>query len=173
MYTAFSKTGNIKEDDRAFIEACRLYIEDAHSVFDHISNLSNIAALIYDYLDDINWAGFYLFDGEKLVLGPFQGEPACTRILLTRGVCGAAAREKKTLVVEDVEKFPGHIACSSASKSELVVPLLLDGNLLGVIDIDSPSVGRFSDREARLLEELSSFVSHSLANDWVLNYHLN
>lgn len=173
MYSALTKTGNIREDDRAFIEACRLYIEPADSIFVHISNLSNIAGLIYDYLEDINWAGFYLFDGEKLVLGPFQGEPACTRIAIGRGVCGASARDKRTVLVEDVEKFPGHIACSSASRSELVVPLLLEGRLLGVIDIDSPKTGRFTEREAKLIEELSSFVSLSLANDWVLNYHLN
>ena len=170
MYTAFLKTGNPIEDDRAFLEACRLYMTGESSVFCHLADLSNIAALIYDYFEDINWAGFYLYDGKRLVLGPFQGEPACTLISLDRGVCGKAASEMKTLVVDDVSAFPGHIACSMKSRSEIVVPLSLEGKLLGVIDIDSPILARFGEREAKLLEELGSFISHSLANDWLLNY---
>ena len=159
MYSALFKTGNRSEDDRAFKEACHLYLSEGDSVFSLISDLSNISALIYDYLDEINWAGFYLFDGQKLVLGPFQGEPACMEISLERGVCGASARERQTLIVEDVEAFPGHIACSSASRSELVVPILIGGRLLGVIDIDSPVLSRFTEEDAALIGEIASLVS--------------
>ncbi len=173
MYTSFLKTGDREKDDKAFLEACRLYMMEESTIFSHVADLSNIAALLYDYLEDVNWAGFYLFDGGKLVLGPFQGEPACTEISLDRGVCGAAARMMRTLVVDDVESFPSHIACSSKSRSEIVVPIISEGKLLGVIDIDSPVLSRFDDRDARLIEELSSFIASSLANDWVLNYDLS
>lgn len=165
MFEAIAKTGNRLDDDRSFIEACRLYLEkEEGSSFLRMANLSNLAALIYDYLDDINWAGFYLFDGSQLVLGPFQGEPACTLISLKRGVCGYSARERKTVIVEDVEKFPGHIACSSKSRSELVVPIIVKGELYGVIDIDSPILNRFTEEDASLIESVAELVV-SLAND--------
>ena len=124
-----------------------------------LANLANGAALLGMHLKDINWAGFYLAKGECLTLGPFWGRPACTEIPFSRGVCGAAAREGRTVVVEDVHRFPGHIACDSRSRSEIVIPLWKDGALFGVLDVDSPSLARFgkADEEglsvfARILE---------------------
>lgn len=111
---------------------------------DRIANAANFSALLYHTLPEVNWVGFYFFDGKELVVGPFQGKPACVRIALSRGVCGAAATTRTTQRVADVHDFPGHIACDSASRSEIVVPLVLaDGSLLGVLDIDSPLPGRF------------------------------
>lgn len=110
---------------------------------DGIANAANLAALIFDGLADLNWAGFYFLRGGELVLGPFQGKPACVRIAIGRGVCGTAVARREAVVVEDVEKFPDHIACDSASRSELVVPLIRNGEVLGVLDLDSPHAGRF------------------------------
>lgn len=121
-------------------------------------NLANMSALLFQALPDINWAGFYLNTGEELLLAPFQGKPACIRIKIGRGVCGTAARELKTLVVPDVHAFPGHIACDAASRSEIVVPLVFEGRLLGVLDIDSPVVGRFDGRDQAGLEALASLL---------------
>jgi len=106
-------------------------------------------------LPDINWAGFYFLRGDELVLGPFQGKPACVRIQVGKGVCGTAAAERKTLVVPDVQKFPGHIACDSASNSEIVVPLIKDNKLLGVLDIDSPTLSRFDEEDQKGLDRLA------------------
>jgi GAF domain-containing protein len=111
---------------------------------DPIANAANTAATIWQHLPDINWAGFYFLHGDELVLGPFHGKPACVRIAMGKGVCGAAAARKKTVVVPDVHKFPGHIACDTASNSEIVVPLIRKGQLIGVLDIDSPSYDRFA-----------------------------
>ncbi|MBB4824270.1 GAF domain-containing protein [Sporosarcina luteola] len=116
------------------------------------ANLSNASALLNVFFDRINWVGFYLLEEGELVLGPFQGLPACIRIPLGKGVCGTAADRKETIVVEDVNAFPGHIACDAASQSEIVVPLLKDGELLGVLDIDSPELDRFSDDDRQGLE---------------------
>lgn len=125
-----------------------------------IANLANASALLWEKLDQINWAGFYLLEEGKLVLGPFQGKPACIEIPLTRGVCGAAARENRTQLVKDVRAFPGHIACDGASRSEIVVPLHDEGGVVAVLDIDSPLVGRFEEKDrigletfARILEK--------------------
>ena len=118
-----------------------------------ITALSNTAALLYNSLERINWCGFYLFDGEKLVLGPFGGKPACTVIPMDKGVCGAAATQRQTVRVADVNSFPGHIACDPASQSEIVIPLVLsDGRLFGVLDIDAPIPNRFSEEDQRKLE---------------------
>jgi L-methionine (R)-S-oxide reductase len=122
---------------------------------DPLANLANAAALLAQSVEAINWCGFYLLRGEELVLGPFQGKPACVRIPIGKGVCGAAARERATLVVPDVTRFPGHIACDLASRSEIVVPILEDDVLRGVLDVDAPEVGRF-DRED--VEGLEAFV---------------
>jgi len=124
--------------------------------------LSNASALIKMVLPDVNWAGFYLFDGTELVLGPFQGLPACIRIPLGRGVCGTAAERLETLVVPDVHAFPGHIACDSASRSEIVVPLKRGVSLLGVLDVDSPSPARFGGEEQTMLEKMAEFLSSIL-----------
>jgi len=121
---------------------------------DATANSANLAALIYHTLPDVNWAGFYWMKGGELVLGAFQGKPACVRIALGRGVCGTAAAERRTIVVPDVDKFPGHIACDSASRSEVVVPIMRAGAVLGVLDIDSPSAARFDEEHARALERV-------------------
>lgn len=119
-----------------------------------IANLANTSAAIWQAMENINWAGFYLLEQGKLVLGPFQGKPACIEIPLGKGVCGTAAVKKETVLVEDVHQFPGHIACDSASNSEIVVPILKDGQLQGVLDIDSPYFARFSEEDRRGLEEI-------------------
>lgn len=124
-----------------------------------VANLANASALIYSELDGLNWAGFYLVEGERLVLGPFQGKPACIEIPLGRGVCGTAAAEKRTLVVPNVHLFEGHIACDSASNSEIVIPLFSHGEVVGVLDIDSPLLDRFSDEDRKGLEELAKILS--------------
>ncbi|HET8817595.1 MAG TPA: GAF domain-containing protein [Pseudidiomarina sp.] len=126
---------------------------------DLIANLSNLSALVYDQLDDVNWVGFYLVrEPELLVLGPFQGKVACIRIPFTQGVCGAAARTHETQLVHDVHEFPGHIACDAASNSEVVVPLIVKDKVVAVFDIDSPTVGRFSERDAAGLSQLGRFM---------------
>ena len=121
---------------------------------DFIANAAQFSAFLYSQLEDLNWAGFYLNRDEELVLGPFQGQIACVRIPFGRGVCGAAAQSRETQRVQDVHEFPGHIACDSASNSELVVPLIKEGRLIGVLDLDSPSVGRFSEQDQQGVEEL-------------------
>ena len=120
---------------------------------DSLANLANAAALLYGSLPHINWAGFYILRGETLVLGPFQGKPACVRIELGKGVCGTAAARRETLVVSDVLAFPGHIACDAASRSEIVVPILDGGALRGVLDVDAPEKDRFGIAERAVLEE--------------------
>lgn len=128
-----------------------------------ITTLSNGAAFVFNALENINWAGFYLYDGEKLILGPFGGKPACTTISIGSGVCGTAAKEKRTIVVLDVEAFPGHIACDADSRSEIVIPLIdTNGNLLGVLDIDSPILNRFSQEDAKGLERLAKAIHQKL-----------
>ena len=118
----------------------------------YIPVLSNASALINENLDDLNWAGFYLMDNGSLLLGPFQGKVACIRIALGKGVCGTAAQNDETLLVPNVHDFPGHIACDSASNSEIVVPIHKDGKVVGVLDIDSPSLNRFSESDKEGLE---------------------
>ena len=122
-----------------------------------ISNLSNASAVL-NQLSNINWCGFYLLSSDRLFLGPFQGEPACTIIPLDKGVCGYAARNKKTVIVDDVNKFQGHIACSSVSKSEIVVPIIKDNEVKAVIDIDAPIYNRFTQEDAELLEEIADVL---------------
>ena len=121
---------------------------------DFIANAANTSALIYQTLPDLNWAGFYILKGGELVLGPFQGRPACVRIPVGKGVCGRAAEIGRTEVVEDVHAFPGHIACDAASASEIVVPIRTKGRLLGVLDLDSPTPGRFDEEDRAGLEAL-------------------
>jgi GAF domain-containing protein len=129
---------------------------------DLIANAANTAALIYDALPGLNWAGFYLYKSGELVLGPFQGKPACVRIGMGKGVCGTAAARRETVLVEDVHAFPGHIACDSASNSEIVVPLLRGSELLGVLDIDSPRHARFGASDAVGIEALAKIFVDSL-----------
>ena len=129
---------------------------------DRIANAANLAALVYHALPDLNWAGFYFYDGIELVVGPFQGLPACVRIALDKGVCGAAARTRQTQRVADVEAFPGHIACDAASRSELVVPLVHNDRLVGVFDLDSPRVNRFDEEDQQGLEAIAHAFVESL-----------
>ena len=133
---------------------------------DPIANAANTAALVFDALPAVSWAGFYFVRGGELVVGPFQGKPACVRIALGRGVCGTAAAEKSTIIVPDVNAFPGHIACDSASRSEIVVPLLQGDRVLGVLDLDSTRPARFDEADARGLERLAAlFVQASRLED--------
>ena len=128
---------------------------------DQIANLSNASALLNTFLSDINWVGFYVMKDGELVLGPFQGLPACVRIPVGRGVCGTAAAKKETMVVEDVHAFPGHIACDAASNSEIVIPLIKNGEVIGVLDIDSPIKNRFSPEDKNGLEQfVAVLMSH-------------
>ena len=127
-----------------------------------VANLANASALIFDRMDNLNWAGFYLYDGERLVLNAFQGKPACIEIPMGRGVCGTAAARRETIVVPDVHKFEGHIACDSASQSEIVIPIVIDGDLFGVLDIDSPYTDRFDGEDKEGLEAFVNVLSEQL-----------
>ena len=130
---------------------------------DPIANAANAAALIFDALPEVSWAGFYFLRGDELIVGPFQGKPACVRIALGRGVCGTAAAKRATIIVPDVNAFPGHIACDTASQSEVVVPLIAAGRVAGVLDLDSARRARFDEADARGLERLAAlFVQASL-----------
>ncbi|HEV2827014.1 MAG TPA: GAF domain-containing protein [Pyrinomonadaceae bacterium] len=122
---------------------------------DFVANAANFSSLLYHSLPDVNWAGLYLLKGDELVLGPFQGKPACVRIAIGKGVCGTAAEQRQTLLIDNVHEFPGHIACDNASNSEIVVPLVIREQLIGVLDLDSPSVARFDDEDAKGLNELA------------------
>lgn len=133
---------------------------------DWLANLANASAHLYDNLETINWAGFYLLREQELVLGPFQGKIACTRIKIGKGVCGTAVAEKRTQVVADVHQFPGHIACDSASNSEIVVPIIKDGVIYGVLDIDSPVTERFNETDKQYLEEFVEKLNKAI--DWKL-----
>ncbi|MBQ1890738.1 MAG: GAF domain-containing protein [Firmicutes bacterium] len=138
-------------DLKSLISAARAVVSECPYL---IANLANVSALIREYVGDINWAGFYLMEGGKLVLGPFQGKVACTEIEVGSGVCGTAVAQRKTQLVKNVHEFSGHIACDSASNSEIVVPLFKDGEVFGVLDIDSPSLARFSEEDREGFEAL-------------------
>jgi L-methionine (R)-S-oxide reductase len=141
--------------------------EQAEALFkgerDSIANAANLSALIWHALPDLNWAGIYRFDGHELVLGPFQGKPACVRIAMGKGVCGTAAMKRETIIVPDVHRFEGHIACDSASNSEIVVPLVQGDTLLGVLDLDSPKFNRFDEEDLKGLEALAACWSRTIA----------
>lgn len=142
------------------LDGYRLLVAQLESLLaderDFIANAAQFSAFLYTQLDDLNWAGFYLNRDEELVLGPFQGQIACVRIPFGKGVCGTAAQSRETQRVLDVHEFPGHIACDSASNSELVVPLVKDGRLIGVLDLDSPSLARFSEADQAGIEQLAA-----------------
>ena len=127
-----------------------------------VANLANVSAAIWQEMDRINWAGFYLMEGGKLVLGPFQGKPACIEIAVGKGVCGTAVAQRKTQLVEDVHQFPGHIACDGASNSEIVVPIYKNGEVFGVLDIDSPYYARFTAEDQAGMEELVRVLEKNL-----------
>ena len=156
MFATSSLTGSKPEQYAQLLDQARALV---HGEGDRIANAANLAALVYHALPDLNWVGFYLYDGRELVVGPFQGLPACVRIPLHKGVCGAAATQRQTQRIEDVDAFPGHIACDSASRSELVVPLVKGDQLIGVFDIDSPVLARFDvDDQAGLEAIAQAFV---------------
>ena len=145
---------------RELAAQCHALIDDER---DPIANMANCAALIFNSVPHLNWAGFYLLKDEELVLGPFQGQPACVRIALGRGVCGTAAENRSTLRVADVTKFPGHIACDSASRSEIAVPLLTeDSHLIGVLDVDSPELDRFDAEDEVGLSAMAKIIARKI-----------
>lgn len=160
MFANASLTGSKPEQYAQLLEQARGLV---YGESDRIANAANLAALVYHALPDLNWVGFYLYDGKELVVGPFQGLPACVRIPLDKGVCGAAASQRVTQRIEEVDAFPGHIACDAASRSELVVPLLRGGELIGVFDIDSPVVGRFDAEDQAGLEAIAEVFVGALA----------
>ena len=138
-----------------------------HGERDRVANAANLSALVYHALPDLNWVGFYFFDGTELVVGPFQGLPACVRIAIGKGVCGTAALERRTVVVPDVNEYPGHIVCDAASQSEVVIPLVHQGRLLGVFDIDGSVRGRFDDVDAAGLESVAALLLGGSDWDWL------
>ena len=142
---------------------CERLLALTEGVPHRIANLANASALLFESLENINWAGFYLLDGERLILGPFQGKPACIEIPVGRGVCGAAAAMGKTQLVPDVHKFEGHIACDSASNSEIVVPLFKECDVIGVLDIDSPLFSRFDSHDQEGLEKFARIIEQILS----------
>src|SRR5690606_23995572 len=161
MFTTSILSGDKPQQYAQLAAQARALLAGEH---DRVANAANLSALVYHALPELNWAGFYFYDGTELVVGPFQGQPACVRIPLDRGVCGAAASSGETQRVEDVEAFPGHIACDAASRSELVVPLFHDGALVGVFDLDSPVPGRFDVEDQRGLEEIARVYVESLGS---------
>ena len=160
MFAANVLTGSKPEQYAQLLAQAQALL---HGERDRIANAANLSALVNHSLPDLNWVGFYLYDGNELVVGPFQGLPACVRIPLDKGVCGAAARTRMTQRVADVDAFPGHIACDSASRSELVVPLVVDGELFGVLDLDSPSPDRFDADDQAGIEAIARAFVASLA----------
>ncbi len=160
MFATSTLTGSKPEQYAQLLEQARGLV---HGENDRIANAANIAALVYHALPDLNWVGFYLYDGKELVVGPFQGLPACVRIPLGKGVCGAAASQRVTQRIDDVDAFPGHIACDSASRSELVVPLVLGDELIGVFDLDSPRLSRFDADDQVGLEAIAQVFIDALA----------
>ena len=150
LFTVEQYTGSKKERYELVIKQLRSLLDGEPN---RIANLSNTSALLNVFFDRINWVGFYLLEQDELVLGPFQGLPACVRIPIGKGVCGTAAKELKTIRVPDVHQFPGHIACDAASRSEIVVPMIKNGELLGVFVIDSPELDRFDEEDEKYLEQ--------------------
>ena len=161
MFATATLTGPKPDQYAQLLEQARGLV---HGERDRIANAANLSALVFNSLPDLNWVGFYLFDGTELVVGPFQGLPACIRIPLDRGVCGAAARTRVTQRIDDVHAFEGHIACDAASRSELVVPLVdANGGLVGVFDLDSPEPGRFDPDDQAGIEAIARIYIESIA----------
>ncbi len=159
MFDTSTLTGSKPEQYGQLLAQARALV---HGERDRIANAANLSALVYHALPHLNWVGFYFFDGKELVVGPFQGLPACVRIPLDKGVCGAAASQRVTQRIEDVDAFPGHIACDSASRSELVVPLVHNGDLVGVFDLDSPLLARFDAEDQAGLEAIAAVFVEAL-----------
>ncbi|SDN04331.1 GAF domain-containing protein [Sediminibacillus halophilus] len=155
MFEVKNYSGSKEKDYKLLLKQLEALIEDEP---DLIANLSNASALLNQFLGDVNWVGFYIWREDELVLGPFQGLPACVRIKSGKGVCGTAVQEGKTQLVEDVNQFPGHIACDAASQSEIVVPIHREGSIFGVLDIDSPNKGRFDKEDQHYLEQFAAIL---------------
>lgn len=161
MFHVQQPTGTKEKQYTSMIKQLKSLLADER---DWLANLSNTASFLANTLHEINWAGFYLIKENELVLGPFMGKPACVRITIGKGVCGTAAAENKTQVVADVHQFPGHIACDAASRSEIVIPLVVDNKVIGVLDIDSPVLNRFESIDKTYLEQLAAILIE--ATDW-------
>ena len=161
MFQANTLSGDKTEQYAQLLEQARSLM---HGERDRTANAANLSALVSHALPGLNWVGFYFFDGTELVVGPFQGHPACVRIALGRGVCGTAAATRQTQRIADVDAFPGHIPCDSASRSELVVPLYLGEQLVGVFDLDSPQLDRFDAEDQRGLEAVANAFIETLGN---------
>ncbi len=159
MFENSTLTGSKPEQYGQLLAQARALV---HGERDRIANAANLSALVYHALPHLNWVGFYFYDGTELVVGPFQGLPACVRIPLHKGVCGAAASQRVTQRIEDVDAFPGHIACDSASRSELVVPLVKGDTLIGVFDLDSPLLARFDAEDQSGLEAIAAVFVEAL-----------
>jgi GAF domain-containing protein len=159
-FTASRLAGSKQQQYAQLLEQARALV---HGERDRVANAANVSALVYNALPALNWVGFYFYDGKELVVGPFQGLPACIRIPLDKGVCGAAASTRQTQRVADVHAFPGHIACDAASRSEVVVPLVHGGELVGVFDLDSPEPDRFDADDQHGLEAIAQAFVESLA----------
>jgi GAF domain-containing protein len=160
MFASSAISGSKPEQYAQLVQQARALL---HGECDRVANAANLSALVFHALPELNWVGFYFHDGRELVVGPFQGRPACVRIALGRGVCGTAAATGTTQRVDNVEAFPGHIPCDSASRSELVVPLFVDRRLIGVFDLDSPRPARFDAQDQAGLEALAQVFLESLA----------
>ena len=162
MFQATAYSGNKTNDYELLLKQIHSLTEGEK---DHIAILSNASALLNQFLHEVNWVGFYLWKADELVLGPFQGLPACIRIPYGKGVCGTAIEERKTQLVKDVTQFPGHIACDSASKSEIVVPILVNVSIYGVLDIDSPITNRFDEIDQLYMEKFVRVLEGFLTED--------
>lgn len=169
MFHVQQPTGTKEEQYTSMTKQLKSLLEDER---DWLANLSNTASFLANTLHEINWVGFYLMKQNELVLGPFMGKPACVRIAVGKGVCGTAAAENKTQVVADVHQFPGHIACDAASRSEIVIPLVVENKMIGVLDIDSPVLNRFESTDKTYLEQLAAILIE--ATDWkpLLSLHM-
>ena len=155
----YAFSDNLEDNYKLMVQTVKAFLTGESNV---IANLANTSAIINEYVKGINWVGFYLMENDELILGPFQGKPACIRIPVGRGVCGTTAKKKETIIVADVHAFPGHIACDAASNSEIVIPIMKDNEVFGVLDIDSPEFNRFTELEKKYLEEVVRVIEASL-----------
>lgn len=159
MFEVKTYSGNKQEDYQLLLKQLKALLDGET---DETALLANASALLNQFLDQVNWVGFYVWKNDELVLGPFQGLPACTRIAYGKGVCGTAVKERKTQRVADVHQFPGHIACDAASQSEIVIPIVVNGDVYGVLDIDSPITDRFDEIDEKYLEEFVTIIEEFL-----------